>query len=239
MFVVADRADRYTDLGIECLVDAQPSSGPLAGLASALRHHRSQQSGDRAQGWILLVSCDQRQWQTTGTTNCAPWPMTMLEAAVYFDTQWQPLPGLYHIGLLSTLSSRLQQGQLSMHGLLAAIEARAAKVHTTQPPSAWSFNTREDLNRDIHAAFHRDPRPIADSLSSDERTDFAKAIEQQGQRCVRPRVAPDQLPFETIPVPWTKLGRFLVDSSIRPVVCWPTLPATMPCKTQLRCYRLR
>ena len=44
------------------------------------------------------------------------------------------------------------------------------------------------------------------------------AISQHGRRCIRPRpgLALSELPFETEPVPWSKAGRFLVDSRIRP-----------------------
>lgn len=58
--------------------------------------------------------------------------------------------------------------------------------------------------------------PLAAFLSPNELTEFAQAIEQHGDRCVRPRVPVDQLPFETRAVPWTKLGRFLMDNQVRP-----------------------
>ncbi len=58
--------------------------------------------------------------------------------------------------------------------------------------------------------------PLSEIFSERELTDFASALEQHGHRCIRPRIASIQLPFETQPVPWTQLGRFLVDSKIRP-----------------------
>jgi molybdenum cofactor guanylyltransferase len=145
--VVADRADRYADLGITCLVDAQPDSGPLAGLASALEHHQSTASETHHSGWILLVSCDQRHWQPSWYNDLNAHANDGVDASIYYDTMWQPLPGLYHMRMLSTIIQRLQQRQLSLHGLLGAIEQRIAKVHTTQPPSDWSFNTLEDLSK--------------------------------------------------------------------------------------------
>ncbi len=58
--------------------------------------------------------------------------------------------------------------------------------------------------------------PLADQFAQTELTALATAIDQHGYRCVRPRVSSDRLPFETTAVPWTRLGRFLTDSSVRP-----------------------
>lgn len=141
---VADRADRYADLGVTCLVDVQPDSGPLSGLASALQHSGSQLNPEHS-NWVLLLSCDQRNWQTAWYDQLVSHVHDAASAVVYFDDQWQPMPGLYHVDLLSTVVQRLQNRRLSMHGLLDAIEQRAVKVHTTQPPSRWSFNTLAEL----------------------------------------------------------------------------------------------
>ena len=144
---VADRADRYSDLLITCLVDVQPDSGPLAGLATALEHHRESLSAnaDWLQGWLMLVSCDQRQWQASWCDDLAARFQREALAIVYFDTQWQPLPGLYHVDLLPCVRQRLTLKQLSLHGLLESIDARCLKVSTEQPPSRWSFNSPADL----------------------------------------------------------------------------------------------
>ena len=57
--------------------------------------------------------------------------------------------------------------------------------------------------------------PVSESFSQQELTDLASAIQQHGYRCIRPRIAIDDLPFATQPVPWTSRGRFLLDSQIR------------------------
>ncbi len=150
--VVADRADRYIDLGITCVVDVQPDSGPLAGLAAALEHHlAASQPGPRSTGWLMLVSCDQQHWQSSWYEELARHTSDAVDAAVYFDTQWQPLPALYHCDLLPPIMQRLALRQLSLHGLLDSLGERVARVSTTAPPSRWSFNTLSDLN-------HKDER---------------------------------------------------------------------------------
>lgn len=136
--VVADRSDRYRDLGFNCLTDVQPDSGPLAGLARGLIHHRD--------GWLLLVSCDQRNWQPAWYEALAVHRDDDVDAICYFDTQWQPLPGLYHTRLLETILDRLQQRQLSFHGMLETLGPACRPVQVSDPPSRWSFNTPTELD---------------------------------------------------------------------------------------------
>lgn len=55
-------------------------------------------------------------------------------------------------------------------------------------------------------------------LDALELQQLAQAIAGHGRRCVRPRpgLSLDELPFATEPVPWSRCGRFLCDSSFRP-----------------------
>lgn len=147
--IVADAADRYTDWGVTCIVDVQPNSGPMAGLAAALGHRQAVRLGDRQSGWILLVSCDQYVWQNTWYEELNSSVSQSVDASVYFDSQWQPLPALYHCDLLPSIMQRLMLGELSLHGLLDSLGERVSKVATTQPPSRWSFNTLSELDRNF------------------------------------------------------------------------------------------
>ena len=151
---VADRADRYSDLGLTCLVDQQPNSGPMAGLASALAHRASQVESSQVesgagQGWLLLVSCDQAQWDESWyrELSAAKEASPGAAAAAYYDTAWQPLPALYHIGLLSDVNERLRASHLSLQTVLGDLDARqrCVRVTTELSPSTWSFNTPDEL----------------------------------------------------------------------------------------------
>ncbi len=55
-------------------------------------------------------------------------------------------------------------------------------------------------------------------LSTEEQSDFARSIESHSPRSIRlrPGIAPDQLPFETIAVPWYHFGRTVIDNNTRP-----------------------
>lgn len=149
---VADRADRYSDLGITCLVDPQSDSGPLAGLVSALTHRASQSRSGAGEGWLLLVSCDQARWDQAwfDELDAARRASPSARAVAYFDTAWQPLPALYHIELLTDIQQRLADRRLSLQSLLKDLYAceRCARVereHDRTVPSAWSFNTPDEL----------------------------------------------------------------------------------------------
>lgn len=165
---VADRAERYSDLGIECLVDTQPDCGPLAGLSCALAHRAHSALAratptDRDAGWLLLVSCDLARWECAWyarllrcsasvvrhdkSSNEVKLCRPQLSAVAWFDTRWQPLPGLYHIDLLSGVQQRLRDGRLSLHDLLMTLEAsgQCAPVTDAHSPRAWSFNTPDEL----------------------------------------------------------------------------------------------
>lgn len=146
---VADRADRYADLGIECLVDAQPDSGPMAGLASALADLAGRATDGAGEGWLLLTSCDQTCWNAAWfhQLDAARLASSNAQAVAFYDTAWQPLPGLYHIELLSEVQQRLQARRLSLQTLLSDLSAsgRSARVTVESAPSTWSFNTPDEL----------------------------------------------------------------------------------------------
>lgn len=157
---VADRADRYRDLGVECLVDSQPDCGPMAGLECALRHrtaeiasHVSLTRGgefnaiDAAR--LLVVSCDQAIWWSSWSEELceAIKSKSNLQVAAYFDNAWQPLPMLVDVSLLADVQRRLQSGRLSLQGMLLDRdeEGQCGKVCSAVTPRSWSFNTPEEL----------------------------------------------------------------------------------------------
>jgi len=161
---VADRADRYQTLGIRCLVDTQPDSGPMGGLATALAHRAATIAGAAAAagaeasstaGWLWLINCDQTQWQTSWSDelftamNCGvpATPESPILARAYHDSSWQPLPALYHCQLFGRVEQRLRTRQLSLNGLLGDLElaGQAVRVQREWSPRQWSFNTRGEL----------------------------------------------------------------------------------------------
>jgi molybdopterin-guanine dinucleotide biosynthesis protein A len=147
--VIANRADRYQPLGLHCLVDWVPDVGPIAGLATALRHRQSSGAG-----WSLILSCDQITWRrewfewlAAEVTNSGELHRV---SAVHFsrgpvgsERFPEPLPCLVHSRALSEVLSRIERRELALHKLLASLSARTISPPST--PQRWSFNTQEEL----------------------------------------------------------------------------------------------
>jgi molybdopterin-guanine dinucleotide biosynthesis protein A len=166
--VVADAEHRYADLGIECLRDLQPGTGPASALLASMRH-RQLSGGD---GWLLCVGCDQFLWrdswlrsglQAASVESAAPLVQAVTfakvrgkhagsdEAAITHNertsTLGQPLPALYHSSSLALLleSQEAKTGRVSLRQLLSRLPVAEALVD--EHPQAWSFNTRLELEQ--------------------------------------------------------------------------------------------
>ena len=143
--LVADHEDRFADLGLDCLVDAQCDAGPLAGLVTALRHRQK----IRGAGWLLLLSCDSVQWDRS-------WLDTLLSQSQAEDCvvaysracdvvlHPEPMPALYHTRLLDTAAEALHNSSRSLKSL---IQRTGWKDAGPSPAAQWSFNTEEELQR--------------------------------------------------------------------------------------------
>lgn len=138
---VADHHDRYRDLGIATIVDAQPESGPLAGLLAAARHRASYSGG----GWFLLLSCDQLRWQPQYFQRLASRITANLAAITYGDPSVQPIPGLYHTRIEPAAAAALSAKQLSLKRMLEIGDSTLA-IEESDNPRDWCFNSTAELN---------------------------------------------------------------------------------------------
>ncbi len=167
--IVADRADRYADLGIECLVDWHAERGPLAAVATALHHREQQQSG-----WLLLLSCDLLVWReawfeqlraalqqfpsSANQAATAHEPETAEHvgserrelAGIAFERlaaggrqQVEPFPSLLHSRLWPQAVALLGSQKRSLQSLFDHSSSLA--IETQDSPQAWTFNTAEQL----------------------------------------------------------------------------------------------
>ncbi len=143
--VVADRADRYQQLGIRCLVDRVSGCGPLAGVAAALQHRCG--SGE---GWCLVLSCDQLLWRAEWFSVLAQHAADQVDA-VGFSGRWEgttraalePLPCLLHTRLLDKVLNQLASRK---HALQAIFQISSSiGVRCSACPKQWSFNTQAEL----------------------------------------------------------------------------------------------
>lgn len=141
--IVADRADRYIDLGLACITDAPNHSGPMAGIASALQHRQTSGAG-----WCLVLSCDQTLWRGEWFTALAMQIQNQLALTFAFrhqngHTAPQPIPGLYHTDSEPTVRQLLSVGKYSVRDLLASVDYDSQIVASN--PSEWAFNTTAEL----------------------------------------------------------------------------------------------
>lgn len=165
--IVADRADRYADLGVECLVDWQADLGPVAGVATALKHREQHQPG-----WLLLISCDLLVWRAAWFEQLSSALEQLPSAAerggaesvaaeggggmrqdidaVAFqrcdavdESQVEPFPSLLHSRLWPQAVALLDRQKRSLQSLFA--DARTMTIDTPGTPQAWTFNTVEQL----------------------------------------------------------------------------------------------
>lgn len=165
--IVADRAERYADFGIQCLVDWRAEQGPLAGVAAALKHREQQRPG-----WLLLLSCDLLVWRSTwfaqlagileqrplatAAESTAAERAAIMSAgevrqeldAVAFrrrnaggEPQAEPFPSLLHSRLGPQAIALLDRQRRALQSLFA--EARTATIDAQDNPQAWTFNTVE------------------------------------------------------------------------------------------------
>lgn len=157
--IVADRADRYDDLGVQCLVDRLIGQGPLAGVATALQHREQQRPG-----WLLLISCDLYVWRAEwfkslakmaiehqpSPNGNAPQPVDAIafvgdmKSDLRVEKQvWEPFPSLLHTRLLPQALTNLRREQYSLQTLFQA--SRTVAVKSSDNPQAWTFNTPQQL----------------------------------------------------------------------------------------------
>lgn len=138
---VADSSDRYLDLGIATIVDAQPESGPMAGLISAARHRDSHYGS----GWLLLLSCDQLRWKPEYFQWMAERVKPEAVAVTYHSTSLQPIPGLFHTRIKSVAEAALANSQLSLKRMLES-GGEAVSIEQSENPRDWCFNSTAELN---------------------------------------------------------------------------------------------
>jgi molybdenum cofactor guanylyltransferase len=135
--VVADRQEKYQDLGLATIADLRPGLGPIAGLQTALHD-----VGDP--GWILLASCDLLEvrpaWIQTLLSDCRPGA----DVVAFRGDRWEPLLALYHTDVLPVVDQQIDRRQWAMWRLIESARPIAA-VLPADWPAVPQANTPQDL----------------------------------------------------------------------------------------------
>lgn len=140
--IVADRSDRFADMGLDSIVDLRAAAGPLAGLETALKHRLA----TAGEGWILVTNGDLVRWSPAWTQCLSAAASADFDAIIFADDYPQPLPGLYHTRLLPVIQAQFARQHRSLQKLLETCCNRTKALESLDDcPRNWSFNTPQQL----------------------------------------------------------------------------------------------
>ena len=125
---------------VQFVEDAQPGRGPLGGLHTALT---------QVQGSVLVLACDMPRL----SADALRWLMAegQSERAGGYGLvtvnagQWEPLFSVYTPQCLALVEERMQQGRLSLHGLIEAGQFGMVEAPSWIEPLLLNVNTPEEL----------------------------------------------------------------------------------------------
>lgn len=140
--VVADKPNKYDDLGFRTIGDHLPGVGPMAGLHSALAdfgfgNSKCIQNEERKQGWIVVVSTDLMGLQSSWIKDLmlARRPGSM--AVAFQASHWEPFPALFHSELYEIVWHRMTSGKKSLRKLFDRVGAVSVPL-----PQNWELGYR-------------------------------------------------------------------------------------------------
>lgn len=140
----------YLPFGLELVPDAITGQGPAAGLATVLRHSKTQ--------WNLVLACDlpflepeliDSLLESTGD-NDAVIPI--------HHGEMEPLAALYHRNLAGHFAEAVSSGNLSLQKILLTMKAHYIDVGLLikkHPRMFTNFNTMNDLEE--NSLLHQNP----------------------------------------------------------------------------------
>lgn len=150
--VVADRTDRYAELGIESIRDIDPQAGPLCGLLTALR----EQVTKTEPSWILVVGCDQLTWRdpwSFSTSELEKLANPLASSLLWRAERFSPIPGYFHTRALPALEKLWDEGRRALFDLASSEELRLGWLpNSNEHPRDSSFNTEEQLEQLLRAS---------------------------------------------------------------------------------------
>lgn len=130
---------RQPELGRECVLDAEPGAGPLAGLAAALAH-----AEHVGLARVCVLACDM-PFAGPGVFR------TLLARSADSDVCLlatpagpEPLCGVYHVRVLARVRAALARGARRMDAFHSEVRVRCVPEAELAPGCARNLNTPED-----------------------------------------------------------------------------------------------
>ena len=134
---------RYSQFGLPVLADEFTQAGPLAGLATALRHSCYE--------WNLFLACDLPLVNARVIRGLIERVATTRARALVPKTTsgWQPLCAAYHRSCLAAMEEALARRELSVIRLFQALPVEELIASPSEDPFTWdelfrSMNTAEE-----------------------------------------------------------------------------------------------
>ena len=125
---------------VQFVEDAQPGRGPLGGLQRALTHVR---------GPVLALACDMPRLSASALRWLLAEGQSERAGECGLITtnsgRWEPLFSVYTPSCLALIEERMQQGRLSLHGLIEAGDFRYSAAPDWLEPLLLNINTPEEL----------------------------------------------------------------------------------------------
>lgn len=126
--------------GVQFVKDAQPRQGPLGGLHTALT---------QVQGPVLVLACDMPRL----SADALRWLIAEGQSErvgeygliTINSGQWEPLFSVYTPRCLPLIKERIQEGRLSLHGLIEAGDFQLVEAPSWIEPLLLNVNTPEEL----------------------------------------------------------------------------------------------
>jgi molybdopterin-guanine dinucleotide biosynthesis protein A len=145
------------------LEDERPGEGPLAALATALRHARERGFAD-----VLLVACDMPLVDRASFAWLAERPLDRAQAVVVErDRGREPLFARYANSALPVVTGLLDAGERSLGALLDSVTADVVEAPAWLAARLANVNTVEDLSELAEATAALPPTPTSgDSAAS-------------------------------------------------------------------------
>ena len=142
--IVASDEDIGVALGVTSRPDIEPGLGPLGGLWTALQWAR-----DRGEDGVFLLGCDMPLVSADLIRLVIGHGVAAAAVAPVGPDGLQPLCALYRPVCLPEIERRLRSDDRSLHGLLAAVEAKQVslgEVATVVDPEVafWNVNTEDE-----------------------------------------------------------------------------------------------
>jgi molybdopterin-guanine dinucleotide biosynthesis protein A len=123
--VIADRADRYSFLGVPVLADLRTGCGPLGGIHTALRQLDAEE--------VFVLACDTPFVSEELIAYIAAFPTDAPARVALMDGRLHPLCGVYSRACLPAIEEAIAAERFALRELLGRIDGATVELRPDLP----------------------------------------------------------------------------------------------------------